>query len=162
MFTKEKYFIFLIFLLFNVTLFAQVSPNDLTEVEGLMYKNGTSEPYTGLCIQEYDNGKKGMEGNYKNGKKEGVWTWWYQDGTKKRESEYAGDLKHGNTTYWYKNGKLQSESKYENDELHGKSTWYFQNGKKKKSAVYNNGLFVGSIVWDEMGNILENNLPKEN
>jgi antitoxin component YwqK of YwqJK toxin-antitoxin module len=63
------------------------------------------------------------------------------------------------TIYWFKDGKIQSEANYKNDLLHGTSKWYHENGKKKKSAVYMNGLFVGSTVWDENGNILENNLP---
>ncbi|HBF88932.1 MAG TPA: hypothetical protein DDX39_09850 [Bacteroidales bacterium] len=157
-----SFFFLTILLIIGFSSFSQVSPNNLTLIEGLMYKNGTSEPFTGLCVEKYENGKKGMEGNYKEGKKEGLWVWWYQEGKKKRESNYVNDKKHGLTTYWFKNGHLQSESKYENDELHGKSTWYFQNGQKKKSAVYNNGLFIGSIVWDETGNVLENNLPKDN
>jgi|TARA_B100000953_G_C17806270_1_gene353800 antitoxin component YwqK of YwqJK toxin-antitoxin module len=34
-----------------------------------------------LC--KYENGKKGLDGNYKDGKHDGKWTYWYENGQKK-------------------------------------------------------------------------------
>ena len=31
----------------------------------------------------YENGKKGLDGNYKDGKYDGKWTYWYENGQKK-------------------------------------------------------------------------------
>ena len=42
-------------------------------------------------INWYKNGQKREEGTFKDGEKDGVWTWWHENGQKKREGTYKDD-----------------------------------------------------------------------
>ena len=42
-------------------------------------------------IEYYSNGKKKLEGHYKDGKHDGLWTHWHENGQKKRQSHYKND-----------------------------------------------------------------------
>ena len=37
------------------------------------------EPFTGKDVCKYKNGQKWVEKNYKDGKLDGKWTWWYEN-----------------------------------------------------------------------------------
>jgi antitoxin component YwqK of YwqJK toxin-antitoxin module len=39
-------------------------------------------------VTYYDNGQKKVEGNPKDGKLEGLWTYWYENGQKNSELNY--------------------------------------------------------------------------
>ena len=74
--TKPLTFLFaLTFLfLFSGSVFGQV------EVKKEFFDNGklkSEVPYNGLGTSWYPTGEKWIETHYKNGKKEGLETWWY-------------------------------------------------------------------------------------
>lgn len=125
-------YITLIILLFSAGfIFAQDKPVDaktLIEKNNVFYLNGV--PYTGSCYENYPSGKKGLEGNYKDGKRDDVWTWFYENGTKKRETNYRGGKENGLQIIWYKNGQKRSE------------------------IIYDNGTNIKQHRWDEEGNFL--------
>ena len=56
-----------------------------------------------------DGGGVMEEGDYKDGKKDGLWTYWYENGQKKREENYKGDKRNGLWTWWYENGQKELE-----------------------------------------------------
>ncbi|HBX50253.1 MAG: hypothetical protein A2275_13480 [Bacteroidetes bacterium RIFOXYA12_FULL_35_11] len=81
----------------------EVEYKRLTEREkGIYYFNESL--YSGSCFENYPNGQKGMEGAFKNGKRDGVWTWYYENGAKKRETVYCEGKIQGVSKIWYKNG----------------------------------------------------------
>lgn len=86
------------------------------------------EPYTGECYQNFPNGELGVKGRYVNGKKEGVWTWYYSNGNKKRESLYRNGLKSGKSNTWYISGKKRSEIIF-NEDNNLKETRWDEKGK---------------------------------
>jgi antitoxin component YwqK of YwqJK toxin-antitoxin module len=47
-----------------------------------------------------ENGKKKSEEHYKDGKKEGRWTWWYENGQKECEGFYKEAKANGLWTVW--------------------------------------------------------------
>ena len=55
---------------------------------GLIYLPNQEEPFTGKNLCKYENGQKKIEGNYKDGKKDGKWTEWYENGQIKSERNY--------------------------------------------------------------------------
>ncbi len=125
------------FIIIILTLFiagfvsAQNKPIDnklLTEKNEIFSLNGT--PYTGSCFEKYPSGAKGIEGAYKDGKKDDVWVWYYENGSKKRETNYRNGKIHGLSIIWYKNGQKRSE------------------------IIYDNGQNVKQYRWDEEGNFL--------
>ena len=91
----------------TVALFAQ---NQKVELRQLHQSNTVyfyeEKPYTGIVYEKHENGNIGLWGELKNGKREGVWTYWYSSGTKKRETTYVNNQKEGNTYYWHENGIL--------------------------------------------------------
>ena len=55
----------------------EISGDALNEIA---YHKGS--PYTGKSYELHLNGQKSMEGNYKDGKEDGLWVWWYENGQK--------------------------------------------------------------------------------
>ena len=50
------------------------------ERNGLVYLPNQQEPFTGNNLCKYENGQNKIEGKYKDGKKDGKWTWWDEKG----------------------------------------------------------------------------------
>lgn len=122
---------FIIFLMIGSIATAQNKPVDaktLTEKNEIFSLNGV--PYSGTCFENYPSGAKGLEGTYRDGKKEDVWVWYYESGPKKRETNYRNGKMHGLSIIWYKNGQKRSE------------------------IVYDMGQNVKQYRWDEEGNFL--------
>ncbi len=123
---------------------------------------------------------KYMEGNYKDNRKEGLWTKYYTNSWSKRsEITYEHDIPNGPYRLYYKDGKLQEEGilvngdnrdsiiKYwNNDSLrqvkrfdeegreHGYVISYFPNGQIKKKYKSNHGVIVDTLVEYGSTNIL--------
>ncbi|RIK75883.1 hypothetical protein DCC62_12450 [candidate division KSB1 bacterium] len=126
-------------------------PREITYTAGIAYFNGS--PFTGLLVDEKTNKKLG---EFKNGKKMGMFTENYTNGKKKNEGNYIYGAEDGTHIEWYENGNKQSESKYSNGVLNGqyfewsedgelKSDIVYQNGKSIKEAFYKSGLKDG--IW---------------
>ena len=48
--------------------------------EWLTYITNQDTPFTGKAVSFYANGQKKWETNYKDGKHDGLWSWWYESG----------------------------------------------------------------------------------
>ena len=57
----------------------------------LAYLLDEDTPFTGKVEDFYDNGQKVEEGNYKDGKLEGLYNSWYENGQKREESNWRDD-----------------------------------------------------------------------
>jgi antitoxin component YwqK of YwqJK toxin-antitoxin module len=79
----------------------------------------------------YSNHQKYMEGEYKNGKRNGKWTSWFQNGNEMSIHNFVNDVDDGNMTVFYENGKKRYQGKYT---------------KGKKIGVWK--------FWDEKGTLL--------
>ncbi len=117
-------------------------------------KNDTS-PYTAKCLGFFKNGQIGLKGQYKNGKKDGEWLYWYSNGQKKMIINYKEGIKEGQWTYWYESGQIRIKTHYYNNKLDGINYWWYSNGKLKKVSKYRKGIFVGKIEWDKNGKITD-------
>jgi antitoxin component YwqK of YwqJK toxin-antitoxin module len=73
--------------------------------EGYMLDDGRK---VGHWTTWHKNGQKDAEGDYKNGKEEGLWTYWY-DGQKSREATFKNGKEEGLWTAWYTNGQKNRE-----------------------------------------------------
>jgi len=56
----------------------------------------------------HENGKKASEGNYKDGKKDGLWTFWYENGQKEKEDTYK-DGKVISSKVWNEDGSVKND-----------------------------------------------------
>ena len=99
---------------------SKMNINYLVEYGGKMYKTDNDKPYTGRVFDLYkSNGNKKLEGYYKDGLRNGKWSWWNENGKKKSLGSYLngdgtdkGDTgisrngRDGLWSWWYVNGKI--------------------------------------------------------
>lgn len=156
----------------------QIKSSQIEERAGVFYMINSNKPFTGKIVDCYDNGKIKFEGNYLNGKKEGIFITWSEEGYKASELSYkngklsglstrfynnrqkAGEenyvdgQKNGLYTTWHENGNKSGEGNFKNDSPEGLWTFWYPNGKKAREGNYLNGSPVGvHTFWDEEGNV---------
>ena len=158
--------------LFTASLFSQVKWKEtyyldyLDTLGGLVYTSRTENPYTGKVIDLYDNKNKKMEGTYKDGWMDGMWTYYYPDGVIKAQGRFlegdGGNIhkisdipQNGRNGEWiinYPNGNVNGKYEYINGEFdQDKLEWYY-NGNKKIEMHYANGIPDGPrLEWHENG-----------
>ena len=146
----------------------------LVEKKGVIYDDQGIDPFTGKVIMKrrntnitftvangilngvasgkYENGKKAMQGKFKNGEPDGMMTEWYENGKKKRQESFRNNEKHGLFIQWYESGKKKKQESFRNNEKHGLFTQWYESGKKKNSVRYIDGELQGVMtVWYENG-----------
>ena len=57
-----------------------VDPSKLVNRDGLMYEGDSKTPFTGVVVEKHANGQKMSEGTFKDGKPEGLATYWHENG----------------------------------------------------------------------------------
>ena len=106
---------------------------------GIKYELDTEVGFTGVYVEEYINGQKKVEKHYKDGKLEGLWTWWHENGKKFHEGKYKGGKRDGHATKWYKNGQKKQEGKYKDGEEDGLWTDWDKDGNITRTDTYKDG-----------------------
>ncbi|MDP6144079.1 MAG: hypothetical protein QGF49_08080, partial [Candidatus Marinimicrobia bacterium] len=66
---------------------------------------------------------KWREETYKDGKKDGLWTWWHMDGYKSIEGTYKDEEMDKLWTTWYDKKQKKAEGNYKNKKLTEKKCW---------------------------------------
>ena len=87
-----------------------VSLNDFKEDRKFLDLDG--KPYTGFYTNYYDrvNDQQGyFEEYYKDGKLNGLSTWWHENGQKQNEDHYKDGKLNGLSTCWHENGQIEGE-----------------------------------------------------
>jgi len=100
-------------------------------------------------IRYFQSGKKEMEGNFKAGKKEGIWIFWFENGRKQSENTFKNDLRDGKSIVWRDNGYKYYEGSFSMGKLHGTWTLYDEKGNKTKEALYEHDNKVREIEFQE-------------
>jgi antitoxin component YwqK of YwqJK toxin-antitoxin module len=108
------------------------------------YKDGKEE---GLTTYWYESGEKQFEIYFKNGKRDGLWTWWYENGQKNYEGTYKDGKEDGLWTNWYENGQKKGEGTYKDGKRDGLWTNWYENGQKKGEGTYKDGKEDGLWTW---------------
>ena len=108
-----------------------IAPDSVTKnsTDGLCYKTGESEPYTGSAVLTHANGQRKFEGFFKNG------------------------LRDGPCVAWYANGKKHYEGKYRSGQLYeGFVNWHYADSLALKiRGYYEKGRMVRGTHWDRLG-----------
>ena len=121
--------------------------------------------YREWCI----NGKLMTEGNYKNGKQEGLWIYYsfwdncgfleyeinykdglfhglkkefWENGQLKHKGYWSDGKKHGTHKFWYLGGALGREENYKDDKKHGLHKWWKSNGTLLSEEYYDEGKLI--------------------
>ena len=158
--------------LFTASLFSQVNwkalyyVDYLDTLDGLVYIPRTGKPYTGKVLDLYANGNKMMEGAYKDGMMDEIWTYYYPDGVTKAKGQFvrgdggniheASDIpqngRNGEWIIYYPNGNMNAKYQYIDgafDQV--KLEWHY-NGNKKTEMHYVEGTLDGPrLEWYENG-----------
>jgi len=116
-------------------------------------KNEDGE-WDGLHYGWYNNGEKRYERTYKDGKQDGVETWWdkYENGQKNSEGTYKDGVEHGLWTTWFENGQKRFEITFKDGKEDGLITSWFENGQKRFETTFKDGLQDGlTTVWNVNG-----------
>ena len=128
-----------------------VNEDKLDYREGIIYLKGSDTPYTGKFFGLYENGKKSSEGNYKNGKQNGLETAWHENGQKQFEINYNDGEPNGLEVYWYKNGQKEVEANYKDGKPDGLYLEWHENSKKKLEENWRNGKKISKNFWNRKG-----------
>ena len=93
-----------------------ISLNDFKKDRDIFLVEG--KPYTGVFVDYYDyeNEQKKCAIHFKDGKREGLGTWWYENGQKKYEIHHKDGELEGLWTEWHENGQKKEEIHYKDGE----------------------------------------------
>src|SRR5579859_6889902 len=120
---------YLLTLFFIIRCSSDKDSINIEERNGIMYKKGTNELFTGIRTEDFENGKTSYTAPYENGLANGKTVWWHENGKKKTEGLTKNGKKHGEWKSWYNTGILSLEYNYIDDQQDGRQIEYFENGK---------------------------------
>lgn len=86
----------------------------------------------------YENGCK-VEGDYRDGKKNGTWTYYNAAGGKVRQETYRDGVLRGKNCRWDDDGFLLSETNWQAGKRHGKSVEYWITGVLRSEGTFHEG-----------------------
>lgn len=101
----------------------------------------------------HSNGKKECDSNYKDGKIDGLWTWWFENGQKRWERTYKDGKKDGLFTSWDEYGQKSWEGTYKDGERDGLFTWWSIDGWKSYEVTYKDRKVISKKEWNEDGSV---------
>ena len=132
-----------------------ISEETLIDKDGLKYHPDTKELYSGEVFKIRMGGGKEFEGSYKDGKKDGLVTWWYENGQMEQEVTYKDGVKDGLWTSWFENGQKDYESTYKDGERDGLVTQWYVNGQMSFKGTYKDGEVISEKYWNDDGSVME-------
>ncbi len=97
-----------------------VKRDDLEFRDRIAYFKDT--PYTGKSFNLYENGQRRLEGSYKDGEMDGLWTLWHENGQRKVEEKFKDGKKEG-SIFWDENGQKRSEVNWKDGEIVSQKSW---------------------------------------
>ncbi|MFI3218783.1 MAG: hypothetical protein QX189_06630 [Methylococcales bacterium] len=112
--------------------------------EGIYYAPNENIPFTGKAVHFDPNGQQRWEGNYVNGKTNGLFTSWNANGQKTYEGHLVNGKQNGSSTMWFDNGQKMFENHYVDGKENGLSTMWLDNGQKVTEIIYVNGIDIDS------------------
>lgn len=118
--------------------------------DGLIYKQGNSDPYTGRILDTLEN--RIIEYDVVNGMKSGEFCLLSISGEFAVHGYLENNKNVGSWRYFFSNGNIESQGNFKNDRPHGNWNWYYENGKIKTVGFYIDGREEGTWKYfDENG-----------
>jgi len=110
--------------------------------DGLIYKIGRDNPFTGRIIDTLQN--KVVEYDVVNGMKNGEFSLSSDEGIPSIYGSIKDNRNIGEWKYFYPNGQLESIGNFKYDNPHGKWKWYYYDGRLKETGTFLNGNKAGT------------------
>lgn len=135
-----------LFLVFVWALLMVSCGNGYTEKVIETYDNGQpalvrTYDRSGQCFKEteyYESGALKMEGNLKDGHREGEWKCYFEDGKTQSTGFFHEGIRTGKATAYYENGNLYMEGEYTDGHLSGTWSFYDEQGYLLETVDYGN------------------------
>ena len=144
----------LILLVLSCTNENNIPESDLELRDTLIYKKGSSIPFTGREKARIKN--KIIEYDVVNGIKHGEFMLYYESGNIEIKGQLDNNRNVGKWQYFYESGQIESEGEFVNNMPEGTWKWYNRSGTLREEGSYRSGKRVG--IWkqyDEEGNVIE-------
>jgi antitoxin component YwqK of YwqJK toxin-antitoxin module len=100
-------------------------------------KDGMYTPH-GPYASYHTNGNKASEGQYKDGFRSGVWTYYDESGKERGKTEFNADNYHGKRVLYFPSGKPRIVEEYQNGKRHGLVQELAEDGSVVRQARYEN------------------------
>lgn len=121
--------------------------------DGLIYKTGQSDPFTGRIVDTLSN--KVIEYDVVNGLKNGEFRVTSLTGIISVIGNVEDNRNIGEWSYYYPNGQLESKGNFKYDMPHGRWMWYYSNGNVKEKGSFLNGNKTGDwYLYTRAGNVI--------
>ena len=124
-------------------------PNEQLFVEG-QFKNGRQH---GEWTFYHENGQQNRKATYNNGQPDGAWDVFRADGTLAAKRSFRNGQRHGEWISYDKTGKNPLREEHYVDGLaEGVWKFWFDNGKQRQQISFKQGQLDGTTIeWDESG-----------
>ena len=109
-----------------------VTKDDLVKRNGFYYKKFTDVPFTGKVTGQWN-------GKLKNGKLNGLWTFYRENGQLMSKSIFTDGKRDGVYEEYHETGELKELKIYKDGKLDGQEEEYYKNGRFKYYGKYENG-----------------------
>ncbi len=134
------------------SLLNEIVVNIIQNRNGIAYLPNENIPFTGKYRDNFSSGKKKIERNYKDGKKNGLSTGWYENDQKHDESFYKDNELNGLSRDWHENGQKRSKANFKDGKVNGLFITWYENGQKQSESNYEDGKENGlSTNWYQNG-----------
>ncbi len=101
----------------------------------------------GHWIEYYGTGEKRAEGEYKEGKKDGPWTFFHRGGEVEQKGNYVNGLPQGEWVWFFEGGGRHREERYRKGKEDGTSAEYDSAGTVITQGEYIDGLKDGQWLY---------------
>jgi len=135
--------------------------------DGLIYKYGSNELFTGLVIDTsdviisfevvngikngafitfYRNGKYEKYGLIEDNKNVGEWCYFYPNGQLESTGSFENNKSNGRWAFYYPDGKIKMEGTYKDSEQHGRWKYFNSKGELVNIFTFYNGILCNSQI----------------
>ena len=119
-----------------------VNVEELEERESIWYLKDSETPYSGKVYALHPNGQKKKEGNFKEGKTDGLLVRWHKNGQKETEGNYKDGKADGLFVEWYENGQKLMKGNFKDSKPEGLVVHWHGNGQKMAEVNFKDGKLV--------------------
>ncbi len=92
----------------------------------------------GPYVSFYHDGKKKVEGYYKEGEPFGIWKFYYENGRLKKSADRE-NAQNGNWNFFYEDGSIHMQGTFINNVREGDWKFFYEDGTIKSTGAFKNG-----------------------
>lgn len=108
----------------------------MTQKNNSWYLEGDKKKYTGKFIDYFLNGKKGVEGEFLNGKLNGLFKEYYNTGILRGETNYINGIKEGFVKEYFMNSHLKMSGQYFRNQKNQEWKYFYSTDKLNYTQTY--------------------------